>query len=476
MEKNINDIYAKIIKKIAQNDIYGLSFNNEKLELIKYEFLQEYYDKQNNCHDERLDVIKEYGAFSAITDFAKAIGADYKTIIGQSIPSLFKDSISVGPIFIDITNYDKKARREYRYETDHGDDHLSWNSQYENGAIIDNRYGMSGIRPMIEATKIFNEEMPEIKEKSFTKYTFTPVEPSNFRALKVNYKYIEYGTYPQWIATEQGKILEEKYLNGELKETGKIYMIPEVKDKYVEESYYEVKEYIFNDKKYVRLQVTDPVTLSNKQKYNKGDYVWIEVSPVKWLLDEDTHILISEYILSISNSLTSAKTYLQNYLSHDIFYVAKDLETEYEDILKQKNVLAKLVALMDSRNIQAQELKQEIAQEIDAIADNNLEKRLLLITKVLIEKIKNIQDEASRNLLYQKAEDIIKTYMVKKEKLNQGLKSGKPFLTLEPENVIYSVCERQLEALEQEIIEKLNDNIMQNMYDELFKDYKGKAR
>ena len=66
--------------------------------------------------------------------------------------------------------------------------------------------------------------------------------------------------------------------------------------------------------------------------------------------------------------------------------------------------------------------------------------------------------------------------MVKKEKLNQARKSGKPFLTLEPENVIYSVCESQLEALEQEIIEKLNANIIQNMYDELFKDYNGKAR
>ena len=180
--------------------------------------------------------------------------------------------------------------------------------------------------------------------------------------------------------------------------------------------------------------MTDPVTLSDKQKYNKGDYVWIEVAPVRWLLDEDTHILISEYILSISNSLTNAQAYLEKYLSHDI------------------------------------------AKEIAEISDTNQEKRLLLIAKALIEKIKNIKDETTRNLLYQKIEDAIKTYMLKKEKLNQARKSGKPFLTLEPENVISGACERQLEALENEIIAKLNDNVIHKMYDELFKEYNGKAR
>ena len=477
MEKNIDDIYSKIIKKIYKNDIYGISYNNEKLELIKRELLEEYRDKGHNDIDERLQVIKEYGSFCPITDFAKAIGAGYKTIIGASIPSLFKDNISVGRTYIDNTQYNKKSLYDDRFNTYDGDSDLSWNSQYDGGAIIDNRYGMGGIRPMIESAKIFNEKMPEIKEKSFTRSIYRPTEPSKLKELNVNYKYIEYGEYPQGVAsTEMISMLEKKYLKGELKETGKIYMIPELKDRYTIDSYYDIKEYTFNDKKYVRVQVTDSVTLSNKQKYNKGDYVWIEVLPVKWLLDEETHILISEYILSISDSLTSAQAYLQNYLSHDIFYIAKDLETEYEDILRQKNILAKVVAMMDSQNIHAQELKQEIAKEVDEIADTNPEKRLLLITKVLIAKIKDIKDDVSRNILYQKVEDTIKTYMTKKEKLNQARQSGKPFLTLEPESVLYSVCERQLEDLENEIVEKLNENVIQNMYNELFKDSNDKAR
>lgn len=473
--KSINDIYSKIIEKIYKNDIYGLSFNNEKLELIKREFLEEYRDKDCNDIDERLHVIKEYGSFCPITDFAKVIGAGYKTIIGSSIPSLFKDSISVGRTYNDNTQYNKKSLYDDRFNTYDGDSDLSWNSRFDGGAIIDNRYGMPGIRPMIEDAKMFDGEMPEIKEKSFTKHSYTPIEPSKFRTLKVNYKYIEYGEYPQWIVMENESILEEKYLNGELEETGKIYKIPEVKDKYAEDSYYEAKEYTFNGKKYVQIQVTDPVTLSNKKKYNKGDYVWIEVSPVKWLFDEETHILISEFILSISNSLTSARAYLQKYLSHDIFYVAQDLEKRYEDILKQENILARIVE-MDSQNGNIQELKREIAQEIDAIEDTNPEKKLLLISKVLIEKIKEVKDDKSRNILYQKIEDAIKTYMTKKETLKQARKSGKPFLTLEPESYIYNVCLRQLESLENEIIEKINDNVIQNMYNELFKDYNGKAR
>ncbi len=471
MEKNIDDIYSKIIKKIYKNDIYGISYNNEKLELIKREFLEKYRNKHFDYVDKRLSIIKEYGSFSPITDFAKVIGADYKTIIGPSIPSLFKDSVSVGAIFINDVDGNHKT------DSDLGDGDLSWNSSYDGGAIIDNRYGMNGIRPMIDSAKIFNEKMPEIKENSFTRSSYSPVEPNKFKTLNVNYKYIEYGEYPQEIASaEITSTLEEKYLKGELKETGKIYMVPEVKDRYAPDSYYDVKEYTFNDKKYVRVQVTDPVALSNQQKYNKGDYVWIEVSPVKWLLDETTHILISEYILSISNSLTSAQAYLQNYLSHDIFYIAKDLETEYEDILKQKNILAKVVDMMDSQNIRFQELKQEITKEVNEIADTNPEKRLLLITKVLIAKIKGIKDDVSRNILYQKVEDTIKTYMTKKEKLNQARKSGKPFLTLEPESVLYSVCERELENLENEIVEKLNENVIQNMYNELFKDSNDKAR
>lgn len=471
MEKNIDDIYSKIIKKIYKNDIYGISYNNEKLELIKREFLEEYRDKDSNDVDKRLLVMKEYGSFCSITDFAKVIGADYETITGASIPSLFKDSISVGPIFINDIDGKHKSD-DYR-----GDDHLYWNSQYDGGGVIDNRYGMFGIRPMIENAIILSDQMPEVKDASFTRSVFSPVIPGRLKKLEVNFKYIEYGEYPQGIVSAGiTSILEEKYLKGELKETGKIYMVPEVKDRYAPDSYYDVKEYTFNDKKYVRVQVTDSVTLSNQQKYNKGDYVWIEVSPVKWLFDEATHILISEYILSISNSLTSAQEYLQKYLSHDIFYIAKDLETEYEDILKQKNILAKVVDMMDSQNIRFQELKQEIAKEVDEIADTNPEKRLLLITKVLIAKIKGIKDDVSRNMLYQKVEDTIKTYMTKKEKLNQARKSGKPFLTLEPESVLYSVCERELESLENEIVEKLNENVIQNMYNELFKDSNDKAR
>ena len=253
MEKTISDIYEKIIKKIAQNDIYGLSFNNEKLELIKRELLEPYHDKNFNDVDERLQVIKEYGPFSAITDFAKVIGADYKTIIGSSIPSLFKDSISAGIIYIDNTKYNTKAKNAYKIDVYDETADLSWNSQYDGGAIIDNRYGMPGIRPMIEAAKVFNEEMSEIKEKSFTRYTYAPIESSKLKKLNVKFKYIEYGEYPQMVATENISILEEKYLKGELEETGKIYMIPEVKDKYAEESYYEVKEYTLNEKKYVRV-------------------------------------------------------------------------------------------------------------------------------------------------------------------------------------------------------------------------------
>ena len=61
-------------------------------------------------------------------------------------------------------------------------------------------------------------------------------------------------------------------------------------------------EYGYNRNSYVRVKANifyvSKVQLSNGEKYKNCDYVWVEVLPVKWLVDEDSLMMITEKIIS----------------------------------------------------------------------------------------------------------------------------------------------------------------------------------
>lgn len=92
------------------------------------------------------------------------------------------------------------------------------------------------------------------------------------------------------------------------------------------------KEYEYDGKKYIRIMAQQKCELTNGEKYEVGDYVWLEVSPVKWLTDEKTQILLSKTCL-VSGirfyddflgyngdfETTEIKKYLDNYMSKDLF-------------------------------------------------------------------------------------------------------------------------------------------------------------
>ena len=84
--------------------------------------------------------------------------------------------------------------------------------------------------------------------------------------------------------------------------------------------------------------------LSNGVQYRDGDYVWVEVSPVKWLIDDKTGILISKkglvsgirFLNKSTNykgdfSKTEMKEYLDRYMSKELFQTAKTKETVNEE-------------------------------------------------------------------------------------------------------------------------------------------------
>ena len=62
------------------------------------------------------------------------------------------------------------------------------------------------------------------------------------------------------------------------------------------------EEYEYNGKRYVRVQANsyydgNDFTLSNGGNYRDGDSVWVEVAPVKWLVDEKARTMITEKLI-----------------------------------------------------------------------------------------------------------------------------------------------------------------------------------
>ena len=72
-------------------------------------------------------------------------------------------------------------------------------------------------------------------------------------------------------------------------------------------------------------------SLSNGESYKNGDIVWVEVQPVKWLVDEKSHIMITEKIIFAGVQFnkdnnyytedfdkTNIKAFMDRYLSKEI--------------------------------------------------------------------------------------------------------------------------------------------------------------
>ena len=114
---------------------------------------------------------------------------------------------------------------------------------------------------------------------------------------------VEYGEYPQDIVPESfAKTLERAYSNRTIKQTGKKYTTDSVKY----DDYNQVfkgrnhVEYEYNGKKYIRF-VGDyncqSEKLSDGRTIQEGSAYWIEVKPIKWLVDEKANIALSKKII-----------------------------------------------------------------------------------------------------------------------------------------------------------------------------------
>lgn len=176
----------------------------------------------------------------------------------------------------------------------------------------------------------------------------------------------EYGEYPQRVAPKNLQmVLEQAYQNSfsTLKLTGKKYTTDsrkydEYDDKFQAQQF---QEYSYTDlKKYVRVKANsyydgNKFTLSNGEEYKDGDYVWVEVQPIKWLVvDENKKIALSERLLFAGVqfkqkrdykgdfSKTDIKKFMDDCFSKDIELINVNVKTTESNVQMRKSRIQKL--------------------------------------------------------------------------------------------------------------------------------------
>lgn len=224
-----------------------------------------------NSGESQLEVIRKYGIKAAITDLCVLTGSylcediDYninedKSLTGRT--SWFWTKSDDGDNDVRTIYLDSRRVSNYRYQRE--------------GAV----------RPVLQSSVIFSQ----ISQNRVRGYNGT--------------EEVKYGEYPQNAAdSRMQNILELEYNRG-MNKTGRSYTFNSVKYGDYVTGFKRVtyEEYEYQGKKYIRIKANlanygfgdDRFMLSNGVKYRNGDYVWVEVSPVKWLIDDKTGILISK--------------------------------------------------------------------------------------------------------------------------------------------------------------------------------------
>ena len=158
---------------------------------------------------------------------------------------------------------------------------------------------------------------------------------------------VEYGYYPQdSVSIELEEELNNKFLNNNISVTGNIHHFD------FDGNITTTEVYEFNEKKFVFVKANfyrnrNSYKLSNEKIYKNGSYVWIEVKPIKWLIDKKSNLMIMEKILFEGVSFEDADDFINKYLKNEMFNVEnvqmvdvtndKDCNTLKDELNKIRN-------------------------------------------------------------------------------------------------------------------------------------------
>ena len=205
---------------------------------------------------------------------------------------------------------------------------------------------------------------------------------------------VEYGEYPQYAPDkDMQNILESEYQKGNLRITGRDYTFDRTKHDDYEQSFQPVKyeEYEYKRKRYIRIKVTlrhdgiirqdgSEYKLSNGVKYRDGDYVWIEVSPVVWLVDYEAKELVSKCGL-LSGIRFNGKKYDGIFENTEMYRYLH--EHMLRDLLQKNNAIehAEIDSISDGEYKELESKIKELPKE--------LQEEYLIELKSLIEEMNN---------------------------------------------------------------------------------------
>lgn len=262
-----------------------------------------------NDKESQLEVIRKYGTKAAITDLCVLTGS---YLCEDTDYNIDEDSSLKGRTSWFWTRSDDNDN-DVRAVNKHGD---------RDDLFRYLRYG--AVRPALQSSVIFSQ-----------------ISPNRVRGYNGTEE-VEYGEYPQYAAdSRMQSILESEYNRG-MNKTGRSYTFDSVKYDDYDTGFNPVtyEEYEYQGKKYIRIRANsdfdgNKFKLSNGVEYRDGDYVWVEVSPVKWLIDDRTGILVSKIGL-VSGirfldrnhnykgdfSRTEMKEYLDRYMIRDLTQTA----------------------------------------------------------------------------------------------------------------------------------------------------------
>ena len=264
---------------------------------------------QNQLYDDTaLDVIKKRGTKAVITDYAIILGGyvsnfDDGSNLKYKIRSYFTGSYSessVGIVYDDGKNYYTSLKRRD-----------------------------TGIRLVMP----FKDKIPS-NDGIILEKTDGVLE-------------VEYGYYPQdSVSIKLEEELNNKFLNNNIKVTGNIHLFDS------DGNITTTEVYELNGKKFVFVKANfyrnrNSYKLSNDKVYKNGNYVWIEVKPIKWLIDKKSNLMIMEKILFEGVSFEDANDFINKYLKNEMFNVEnvqmvnitndKDCNTLKDELNKIKN-------------------------------------------------------------------------------------------------------------------------------------------
>ena len=259
-------------------------------------------EEQCFCND-KLDILEKRGTQAAITDFSVLLGGWFSNYHVDNDSSL---EGRTGWYWTKSDNGDSDARVVFGV-----------GSRGYNPVVLRN----GGARPALPFSSISN----------------IPTNGESGKRARDGVLEVEYGYYPQKaVSKDMQERLERAYRSGSISKTRNSYTTDSRKYAACNEKFLEKQhdEYEYNGKRYVRIEVNSgksQYALSNGETYRDGDNVWVEVSPVKWLVDEREKVMLTDKLIFSGVQFnhtrdyhtkdfdkTDIKTFMDRYLSRDL--------------------------------------------------------------------------------------------------------------------------------------------------------------